>query len=337
MRRIFGFLLLAVGAFAIGLAIMLPLSLYPSVAQLERGGSPTVSYAEGVDMTIFNPKAATDEDEEIIRSGVDVKINRTVKGLTSAPEAKKYGNVMVWEIGMVMLEPANPNAKNEPVSVYEQKVCLDRHTGEAVEPCSSEYIKDPGRADDYKTFTGPHEGQIYKFPFGTEKKEYKYFDVVLRTAPTVRYVKEDTIDGLAVYVFEQRIGRTKIEDREVPGRLIGQPDEASVLAERYYENTRTLWVEPTTGAIIKGTEKVSQELEDPGTGETLTLLEGTLTLTDESIKANVERTRTGADQLRLVRTTAPWTLGVVGTICFVVGIWLAFTGRPREEDLFPDE
>lgn len=288
-------------------------------------------------MTIFNPKSVTDEDEEIERHGVDVRVNRTVKGLSDAPEAKKYGDVMVWEIGMVILEPANPNAKNEPISVVEQKVCLDRRTGEAVEPCSSEYIKDPGRTDDYKTFTGPHEGQIYKFPFGTERKDYKYFDTVLRTAPTVRYVKDDTVDGLAVYVFEQKIERTKIEERELPGRLIGLPDQDGVLAERYYENTRTLWVEPTTGAIVNGTEKIRQTYEDPVSGNSLTLLEGTLKLSDDTLKANVKRTGDGASKLNLVSSTAPWTLGIVGGLCAAIGIWLSISGRREEEDLFPDE
>ncbi|MGH3739043.1 MAG: DUF3068 domain-containing protein [Micromonosporaceae bacterium] len=337
MRRIFGYLLLAVGAFALVLAVMMPLYAYPSLAQLERGGPPVKSYAEGT-VTIFNPESVKDEDAEIERSDVEVRINRTVKGITAAPEAKKYGKVMVWEIGMVMLEPANPNAANEPISVYEQKVCLDRHTGEAVEPCSSEYIKDPGRADDYKTFNGPHEGQIYKFPFGTEKRDYRYFDTVLRTAPVAKYVREDTIDGLDVYVFEQKIERTKVEDREVPGRLIGLPDQANVLAERYYENTRTLWVEPTTGSIVKGTEELKNYLEDPASGERLTLLEGKLDLTEESTRENVKRAGDGARKLNLISSTAPWTLGIVGALCVAVGIWLTLTDVRREqEDLFPDE
>ncbi|MGH3716763.1 MAG: DUF3068 domain-containing protein [Micromonosporaceae bacterium] len=337
MRRFFGFLLLAVGAFAVVLAVMLPAYAYPQLARLERGGEAVQSTAEGKDMTIFNPKSVTDEDAEIERTGVDVRVNRTVKGLTSAPEAKEHGDTMVWEVGMVILEPANPNAKNEPISVLEQKVCLDRRTGEAVEPCSSEYVKDPGRADDYKTFNGPHEGQIYKFPFGTEKKDYPYFDTVLRTAPAAKYVKEDTVNGLGVYVFEQRIPRTKIEDRELPGRLLGLPDQPSILAERYYENTRTLWVEPTTGSIVKGTEEISQIFEDPDSGETLTLLEGTITLTDDTIEMAVDRASTGADKLRLVTSTGPLTLGIGGAASIAIGIWLSVTGRPREEDLFPDE
>ena len=41
---------------------------------------------------------------------------------------------------------------------------------------------------------------------------------------------------------------------EVPGSLVGEPGKDSVVVQRTYQNTRTLWIEPVTGAIIKGQE-----------------------------------------------------------------------------------
>lgn len=337
MRRIIGLLLIAVGAFALVLGLAMPLYAYPNLARLERGGAVNQSVAEGTGMTVWDPRAISDPKLPIQRENVEVVANRTVKGLTSAPEAKSHGNVAVWEVGLVIMDRNNPNPQ-EPISVVEDKTCLDRRTSMAVHPCSSEYVKDDGRSPEHKVFTGKHEGQIYKFPFGTERRNYRYFDTTIREAPTVKYAKDEEINGVTVYRFEQTIPRTKIEDREVPGRLLGQPDKPSVVAARYYENRRTLWVEPETGLIVKGTEAVRQTLEDPTTGGSLTLISGSLELNKATVDANLKRAKDGASKLRMLRVTAPWTLGVGGGVLILVGGFLAFMGRRRKpEYVFRDE
>ncbi len=336
MRRIIGFVLIASGAFVLVLGILMPLYAYPNLARIDRGGL-THSVAEGSGMTVFDPESVNDPDLPVERHDVNLVVNRTVKGITSAPEAKSHGNVTVWEIGLVIMDRDNPDPK-KPVSVVEEKLCVNRQTGLASEPCSSEYVKDPGRAEEYQEFTGRHKGQLYKFPFATERKDYRYFDTTLRSAPVARYVKDDQVSGLNVYKFEQVISRTKIEDREIPGRLLGEPDKDTVIADRYYENRRVMWVEPETGVIVKGTEDIRTTLEDPSTGDSLTLLSGRIALTHDTIASNVDLASSGASKLHLLRVTAPWTLGIVGILLALVGVWLAVTGRrrPAHENVFVD-
>lgn len=332
MRRIIGLLLIAVGAFALALGLLMPLYAYPNLARLDRGGAVMKSIAEGSGMTVFDTRAVTDPKLPVERRNVEVIANRTVKGLTSATEAKPRGDVAVWEVGLVIMARDNPNPE-EPISVVEDRICVDRRTSVAVHPCSSEYVKDEGRSPEYRTFTGKHEGQIYKFPFNTERRNYRYFDTIIREAPVAKYVKDEQIQGMTVYRFEQVIPRRKIEDREVPGRLLGLPDQPVVMAERYYETKRTMWVEPETGIILKGSEEVRQSLEDPTTGNSLTLLAGTLEINKATVDDNVERAKDGAAKLRMLRVTAPWVLGTAGAVLIIVGILVTFLGRRREPDL----
>ena len=59
-----------------------------------------------------------------------------------------------------------------------------------------------------------YSGQIYKFPFGTEKKTYEIFDRdILATLPA-KFVKTEEINGLETYQFTQEIrgGRQEVPD-----------------------------------------------------------------------------------------------------------------------------
>lgn len=337
MRRIIGLLLIAAGAFALALGLLMPLYAYPNLARLERGGPVTQSIAEGNNMTVWDPRAINDPELPIERQNVQVLATRTVKGVTGAPEAKPRGEVAVWEVGLVIMDRNNPNPQ-EPISVLEDKICVHRQTSAAVHPCSSEYVKDNGRSPEHKVFTGKHDGQIYKFPFGTERKDYRYFDITVRKGFPVKYVKEEQIDGLTVYRFEQEVSRVKVEDREVPGRLLGLPEAGVVPAERYYETKRVMWVEPETGLIVKGAETQKHTLVDPATGASLTLLGGTLEFTKDTVDDNLEKAKDGAAKLRMIRTTAPWVLGIGGGALVVVGVLVAFVGRRRRpEPLFRED
>ena len=99
-----------------------------------------------------------------------------------------------------------------------------------------------------------HSGVSYKFPFETEKKDYTLWDPNAVFAAPAKFVAEDKIQGLTVYKFVQQVPPTQIRVQEVPGTLVGE-SAATVQAPVFYTNTRTLWVEPKTGIIVKGNEQ----------------------------------------------------------------------------------
>ncbi len=127
----------------------------------------------------------------------------------------------------------------------------------------------------------------------------------------------------------QKIPLTKFRDQEVPGQLVNST-EPSVKAERRYQNTRTMWVEPTSGIIVKGSEQQRQVLFGPDGKEGTVLLDATLTFNEETVKESVARADEARKKLTLISSTGPIVLLSVGALLLLAGILLGVLGRrPR--------
>jgi hypothetical protein len=100
----------------------------------------------------------------------------------------------------------------------------------------------------------------------------------------MKYVRSDTLFGTDTYVFEQVTPRTEVATREVPAAIFG--GEGDVPAKVMYANTRTLWVEPNTGVIIKGQEVLDKSLVSD-LGEVATT-KGTIGYDEKTVRDNAE-------------------------------------------------
>jgi DUF3068 family protein len=319
MRRAGGVLLIALGAFAIALAVLLPTVAYHrlAVAPLD---PDTETVAQGTGMTVFYPRSLVDRSVEAQRTDATVTARRIVRGKLDAPEAKLNGDVALWRVGLVIQDE-----RRELINAVEQWVCVDRRTAEGVAPCQPQKIDDGTRVDTAADETGLN----YKFPFDTQRRDYRFFDVTLRTATPIAYDGEETINGLPVYRFVQRIPATKLEDREVPAQLVGGPPGTTVTAGRYYENVRTVWVEPFTGAIVKGQETVRQVLRGPDGRDGTVLLAGTITFTPQTVQRQVDNANDGRAKLRMLRQTGPIVGYVVGALLLAGGLIVILLVRPK--------
>jgi hypothetical protein len=224
------------------------------------------------------------------------------------PEGTSTDDVAVWETVV-----DTTNADGDTLTATRSIVAFDRRTGAGVEGYGQSIDGDPI----------DHEGQILKFPFGTEQRDYEFWDIALREATPAVFDGEDEIDGMTVYRFVQTIEPTVVSQLEVPGSLAGS-DEPAVEADRTYANTRTLWVEPETGVIIRGQEEQDTILVYQG-DEIATITSGTIAYTDEQVQANVDEYRPLASQLNLVGTVLPLVLGILGVIGLIAGILLLRT------------
>ena len=112
-----------------------------------------------------------------------------------------------------------------------------------------------------------HEGLFFKFPFDAQKKSYPFWDGELKAARDAAFVREEKVKGLNTYVYEQTIPTTRLPgSREVPRAM--------------YANTRTFWVEPSTGAIIRAQENINREaVSEAGT---VTLIKGVIGYNDKT-------------------------------------------------------
>jgi hypothetical protein len=313
MRRVVGLVLLALGVFGIVLGLLLPLYAYDRLALVPLN-QKSESISEGKNMTVFYPSKLRQE------RGVDVVATRIVQGNPQAAEAKPDGKVMVWDVGVVVADP-----DDIVINSSLDHLCLNRTTNEAVQPCAGEGIEDnsdDNRIDSDDAVT--HIGLSYKFPFGTERRDYNYFDNVVKKPFPIRYDSTEVIEGVETYKFVQAIPLTKLSvpDVRLPGTLVNRPDEASVTASRYYENTRTVWVEPYSGIIVKGQEEQEQTLRGSDGRPLMTVFGGTLAFNEDTIKKSAADASDARSQLRLVRMVGPAVLISVGVLFVLVGLVL---------------
>ena len=313
MRRVVGLVLLALGVFGVALGLLLRFYAYDRLAlvPLNRSGE-SVSVGKG--MTVFYPSTLSQKDE------VNVTATRRVQGNPKAAEAKPGGRVMVWDVGLVI-----EDAKGTLVGSSLDHLCLDRRTNEAVQPCAGEGIsEDNGKVEAADAVI--HRGLAYKFPFGTEKRDYAYFDNSTKKAFPMRYEGVQTVEGVETYKFVQQVPLTKLDDKQVPGSIVGRPDVSSLTVGRYYENTRTLWVEPYSGIIVKGREKLAQTLRGADGQQPLTVFGGTIEFGRDTVKKAATEAKDARSQLRLLRVVGPAVLISVGAVLALAGAALYLRG-----------
>lgn len=323
MRRIVGFVLLGLGVFAVVLGLLLRFYAYPRLAKAPLDPQ-TVSVASGSGVTalIFAAEGGSSTPTPVIRQNLDLTANRYVTGDLTQPEVKENGDVASW-IEAVDIVDQNGNR----VKATERQLCVDRHTAEAVEPCTVRYVKatnDPKTLQVVKEEGTPQPGINLKFPFDTEKRSYQMYDLTIRAAAEARFDGEEEVDGVSTYRFVQDIPATKVEEREVPGVLVGSA-EPSVRADLFYQNKRTIWVEPQSGQIIKGQESQHQELvesdQEPGQGTVV--FDGTLAFTDDTVAKNVSDAKKNLSKLWLL-TGLPIYLWIGGGLLILLALYLVF-------------
>jgi hypothetical protein len=305
MRRTVGLVLVTIGVALIVLAPLLRFYALPNLAKAPLDqNSETVSVAE--DATFLDVGALE------LRTGETLTASRRVIGDVAAGS----DDTVVFDV-FVRVE----DSAGTLVTGTLDRVAFDRRTSIARNCCGESLNGEPKR----------HEGIEYKFPFGTEKKTYQYFDTTLAQASDMIYKATEKIEGLNVYKFEQRIEPTQIAELEVPGNLIGRT-ETTVPVQRFYSNTRTVWVEPKTGAIVKGQEQQFSTLRDDSGSDKLTVTEATLVFNDATIKEQVKTAKEGARSITLLGTIGPIVAVLLGLILAGLGLVMALSAKRPESD-----
>jgi hypothetical protein len=331
VRRVISLLVLGLGVLAVAAGITLRFYAYPALAKIPHNIKST-SYAKGSGITalMYIQRPGQPSIPEI-RSNLSLTSSTDVSPDMQAPEVKKDGDVTAWVEASLVTDDATKTVVNGSI----RELCLNRHTGEAVGPCANGYLKTTDEAGkDTRKLAPARDPQFpglnFKFPFLTEKKTYQWYDTSLRKPIDARFEGEDTIDGVDVYRFKQSAPPTNVDNREVPGSLIGQT-EPTVRAGLFYEVERTIWIEPNTGAVIKLRQWSKQELRtDTQTAGTGTVVfDGALELDGPSVANNVATAKANMSQLWLL-TGLPVILWIVGGVLIVAGIVLmVFFSRRR--------
>jgi hypothetical protein len=294
VRKIFGWVLLALGAFLLVVALTATIWAPGQVKRTPLDTDSTTRLAGTADK--LNP--ATGELESL-----DVKAT----SITKADSKRSDDEVIVFvnTLCLVIDEGDVPDCvdADDPekrlISASTDVFATDRSDAMAV---NGEYL--PAGAEE-------KEGLINKWPFDAEKKDYPYWDGLLGEPVEAVYESTETLEGLETYKYHVVVDE--------------QPAEVIDGVQGVYTQDKYLWIDPTTGSIIKQTQQEVRALED---GDVLLDLD--LAFTDEQVSDNVESAEDSGSQIELITRTVPLVGFIGGALALLAGAYLLFAGRRRE-------
>ncbi|MBF9131279.1 DUF3068 domain-containing protein [Plantactinospora sp. S1510] len=314
--RVIGAALFGVGVLALVFAGGLAFVVAPQVDRLPYDLERTQSVAEAPNarfLQITEGKAKVNQGT--LRSTITVQPDAKE---TAELDGPLDGNAVVWLVGQEVVHTESKAL----ISAYSTSLALDRKTA-AAQQWDKQWL-DIG--NDRQSVN--YSGQIYKFPFGTEKKTYDIFDRDINGTQPASFVKTEQIKGLETYLFTQRI---QDATQELPADrlklLASQLLPGATNGKVSYSNTRSVWVEPTTGQFIKVQETQSKKLVGDN-GQEVVILDAVFTYTDDTIATSADTAGSNRQLLQTVKLWGPLALLVIGLVLVIVGLLKALR-RPR--------
>ena len=296
MRKIIGWVLLALGTFLVVIGLMAAIWAPGQVKRTPLDTDSTTRLAGTADK--LNPGTGEVESLQVKATSV-----------TKADSEHSDDEVIVFVSSpcLVIDEGDVPDCvdADDPekrlVSASTDVFATDRSDGTAV---NGSYV--PPSAEE-------KEGLVNKWPFDAEKKTYPYWDGMLGQAVDAEYDGTETIDGLETYRYHVLIEE---ESAEVVTDVDG-----------VYSQDKYIWIDPVTGAIINQTQHEVRELTDGST-----LLDMQLDFTEDQVSANAEDAKDNGGLLTLLTKTVPLIGLIGGVLALLVGAFLVFAGRGRKAE-----
>ncbi|MFI7588968.1 DUF3068 domain-containing protein [Spongisporangium articulatum] len=325
MRRLIGLALIGFGVFCVAFAIALPNFVYPRVAKVPENPQEKI-VAKGTGLTVLVPALVVKGGNGLLTDQTVIS-TRYVQGQVP-PNGSKVpdGQAFYRQAYNAFVDNPSIDPADTLLEANIEAASFDGFTGEATNCCGDYVIEDP--TDDVGESV-KHRGLVFKFPFKTERKNYEWWDSTIKATATARYDGTEKINGLVTYRFIQVITDEVVGTEAVPGAMVGS-DEQSVNADRIYATKRTLWVEPNTGAVVKGAEDVNQRLSYEG--KSAPIIYGHLEFTPETVQNEVDEYKPLAWRLAFVTTWGPVGGWVAGPILALIGITILYFGRTESRD-----
>ncbi|RKN37716.1 DUF3068 domain-containing protein [Micromonospora endolithica] len=313
-HRAIGAVLFGGGVLLLALAAGLVFVVKPAMTKLPYDLKPTTSVAEAKGATFLQITNGNVEiNQADLKSTVLVSPNPKA---TSELTGDLDGKAVVWEVGQTV----DRTDRKELINAYGAALALDRVSGSALE-WEKEYLDDSGTRQDVN-----FSGQMYKFPFNTEKKTYEIFDRDLRAKRPAEFKGTEDIQGIEAYRFEQVIADETLD--LAPDRLavlLPKLAPGATSGELKYSNTRTVWIDPVTGSFLNVRE-VQRKTLVPNTGAPVDVLNADFAYNEETIKGSVERAKDSRNSLNLLGVYAPVGAALLGLVLILAGLLVGRQG-----------
>lgn len=240
-------------------------------------------------------------------------------------ETGKVEDVPLRAVRKVLTDSAASDSK---VTVIEESLCVVKDVDNPPMPCvdaldpehrlldqttdrvaadrkTAESVNDAKYATNINGDTSAtHTGLTYKWPFHSKKTTYKFFDPISRQAPDAHFIGTDKIHGMTMYKYEAVIPTMDLPiGKDIPGT---------------YSDTRTVWIEPLTGVIVKGVEQQKRNFPDGSVA-----VDSTLTFDQASIDYQAKQAKDGRAKLQQLTVILPLACLVIG-LAALVGAFLMY-------------
>jgi hypothetical protein len=346
MRRFVGTMLMGLGVLFLALAVGLPLFVAPSVTKLpydlqlcpspdkpQPDGclKPSVAEAGGAMFLQINAgKAQIQHGTARSTTWVRPQAKTTAEWQKTGEFNRLGDNAFVWDVSS---ETRWVEGGDALVGAYNTELALDRTTGAAI-PWDAQWLDDANLGDKVPRHNVEYKGQVYKFPFGTERRDYEIFDREVRAAFPAAFVEVTTVGDLEAYHFRQEIPRSELSVAPASLALLRATFAPTATAGKvFYTTIREVWVDPVTGAYLNVREQPNKEfVPDDGTDGPTTLLRADFKYTNETITNAVKAVQRNHSRLKLLNLYAPIGLGILGVLLLGGGILLVVSrGRTTAE------
>ena len=296
MRKIIGWVLLALGAFLVVVGLM---AAFWAPGQVKRTPLDTDSVT----------RLAGSADKLNPASGDVENIDVQATSITKADSELSDDDVVVFVNSTCLV--INDGSGDVPD-------CVDGQDERLVTASTDVFATD---RRDAMAVNGPSylppsaeekEGLVNKWPFDADKKTYPYWDGLLGEPVDATYDGTETIDGLETYRYH-----VLVEDAAT---------EILSGVDGVYSQDKFIWIDPVTGSIINQTQHELRELEDGST-----ILDLQLAFTDDQVSANAADAEENGSMLGLLTRTVP-LIGIIGGfLALLAGGFLLLAGARREK------
>lgn len=325
-----GVLLLALGAALVAFAVTWGL-LAPKAASMLPLDYEAQTVAKGSG-TLLDP-ASLDSDR--LRIDEEVPLTRVQQVLSVEPGDS---DVMTAQIGTT-LSRDDRDGDEALADATVQRVSVDRRSALATDDAANSSLQ--ATAGEPSTPIKA-EGLTFMWPREAERRDYDFYEVGARQSAPMRYSDDGDVDGMAVYIYTQKLDDVdKAEDdpaavvsaepaalpESAPAHL--RDSEDPVRLHTFYSATRTVFVEPESGRVLKAEASVHEYLGEKAGEEAVTAKEYSLETTPESTRQAVDAAGEVADTTRLAETVVPWVAGIAGGAALLIGLGVQFLRKRR--------